>query len=352
MAESVTTTTTKGTKTVSKTVVNERPGRAWVKVKGKWTKPKAPGRDFAWDDNTGWVAKSTAASMYAMPLSIIKSDKELETLFNEAWVDQKAGREWTKEKFQVRLQSTKWYTDKSESQRLYYTLKNDPAQAKEFQNQLDQKQNSIQLLANSNGITLSESEAKELADKALQLGYTDAQLTSVMADYINYNANGTEQAISDMSGSLAGNAGKAEDEIRDWAKRNMTTVSDSWVLGQVREAAKSGWDVSKATDSINNMAKQEFSHWADKLDGITTLDDLAINFKNVISDEFGEQINSITFDNKFLKQAMQAKDDKGMPINTDALRRTLYKTDEWSNVKKNADKIMGAGRDILTRMGF
>lgn len=352
MAESVTTTTTKGTKTVSKTVVNERPGKAWVKVKGKWTKPKAPGRDFAWDDNTGWVAKETAAEVYAMPLALINSDNELKTLFNEAWVDQKAGKEWTKEKFQTRLKSTKWYSDKSESQRLYYTLKNDPAQQEEFKRQVDQKQTSIQLLANSNGINLSLSEAKDLTDKALQLGYTDAELTSFMADYINYNANGTEQAISNMSGSLTGQAGKAEDEIRDWAKRNMVTLSDSEVLGYVRQAAKSGWDIGKATDAVTSMAKQDFSHWADKLDGITSLDSLASNFKNVISDEFGDDINSITFDNKFLKQAMRAKDDKGMPIDSDALRRTLYKTDEWSNVKKNADKIMGAGRDILTRMGF
>lgn len=367
MAESVTTTTTKGNTTVSTTVSKDKPGKAWIANKGKdkaknpWVKPKEPkvkGEEFAWDDNDGWIAKSTSASTlasnneYSMPLAIIDSDESLAALFNEAWLDQKQGREWSKDKFQTRLKSTKWYTERSASQRLYYVLKNDPQQEKEFISQLNKKESNVQALANANGITLTPAEAKELADKSLQLGYTDTQLTAVMASYINYNTTGTAAAISNMSGSLTGNAGKAEDDIRDWAKRNMVTLSDSEVLGYVRQAAVSGWDISKATDAVTNMAKQDFSHWADKLDGITSLDSLASNFKNVISDEFGDDIKSITFDNKFLKQAMRAKDDKGMPIDTDTLRKTLYKTDEWSNVTKNKNKIMGAGRDILTRMGF
>jgi hypothetical protein len=330
------------------------PGKAWVKGKGAdknfWVKPKSPTGDFTWDDNSGWQdrATATAENEYALPLALINSDPELEALFNEAWIDQKAGKEWTQEKFNVRLQGTGWFKNKSEPQRLYYTLKNDPAQAAEFARQVNAKKSSIASLARANGISLSDQDLDKLANTSLEFGYAEDELTSVMADYIDYK----EQDPKALVGSLTGNAGLAEDGIRDWAKRNMITVSDSWIVGQVRNAAKSGWRIDGAKDSINNMAKQQFSHWADQLDADTTLDDLAGGFKNLISDEFDEDVDSITFDNKFLKKAMMATDDKGKPINTETLRRDLYQTDEWSDVIKNKNKLISTGRDILTRMGF
>lgn len=345
------TTTTKvnGVKQTSKTP-RPAPGKAWVKSGSFWVRPKAPAGDFTWDDNAGWQdrATATAENEYALPLALINSDPELKALFDEAWIDQKAGKEWTQEKFNVRLQGTNWYKTKSEPQRLYYTLKNDPAQGAEFFRQVNEERSSIAALALRNGITLSDQDLDKLANTSLEFGYSDDQLSSIMADYIDYK----EQDPKVLVGSLTGNAGIAEDEIRDWAKRNMITVSDSWVIGQIRNAAKSGWNTDGAKDIINNMAKQQFSHWADQLDNETTLDDLAGGFKNVISDEFDEDINSVTFDNQFLKKAMMATDDKGKPINTEALRTDLYKTTEWSNVTKNKNKIMATGRDLLTRMGF
>jgi Tfp pilus assembly protein PilV len=345
-----TTTTKVNGKTQKTQTERAAPGKAWVKSGNFWVRPKAPAGDFTWDDNAGWQdrATATAENEYALPLALINSDPELKALFDEAWIDQKAGKEWTQEKFNVRLQGTNWFKTKSEPQRLYYTLKNDPAQAAEFARQVNAKKSSIASLARANGISLSDQDLDRLANTSLEFGYADDELTSVMADYIDYK----EQDPKALVGSLTGNAGLAEDGIRDWAKRNMITVSDSWIIGQVRNAAKSGWRIDSAQDAINNMARQQFSHWADQLDGNTTLDDLAGGFKNLISDEFDEDVDSITFDNKFLKKAMMATDDKGKPINTETLRRDLYQTDEWSDVTKNKNKLISTGRDILTRMGF
>ena len=364
MAESVTTTTTKGNKTVSKTVTKEQPGKAWVKKDGEWVRPKKPAGKlpaggYAWDDDEGWLDQKTAAlklqagNEYAYPLAIIQSDAELNKLFNDAWLAQKKGQEWSKEKFTVKLQATKWYSKKSASERMYYTLANDPAQRAEFNDQIKEKEAEVISFAKSNGINLSTQEINNLAKDALRLGQTSQQLSSILVGYVNYQTSD----VTEAAGSLFGKAGDAEDSIRDWAKRNGITVSDSYVLGKVREAGgtastNDAWDISKAQDSINKMAKQQYTHWADQLDGTTTLDDLASGFKNTISEEMDLDFNSLDMSNQLVKNAMLAKDDKGMPINSEAVRKTLYKTDEWSNVLKNKNKIMGAGRDILTKMGF
>lgn len=345
------TSTTNGQKTVSKTP-RPAPGPAWVKGTGKnknfWVKPKKPTGDVAWNDAQGWVSSSTTAAAYEMPLAIIKSDAELQGLFDEAWADQKAGKEWSKEKFGVRLQATNWYKTKSESQRKYYTLANDPAQAQEFNSQVTDKKSRIQYLANVNGINVSAAQLEELSRTSLQLGYTDEQLVNVMADYIGY----AEQGVDNVIGSLVGRSGDAEDEIRDWAKRNGVTVSNSWVIDQVRSAAKSNWDIGKAKDYVTTIAKQEFSHWADKLDADTSIDDLAVGFKQMYADEMDTDFKALDINNQFIRKAMQLKDDKGMPVNTDIARKELYKTDDWSNVTKNKNKIVGAGQALLSRMGI
>jgi hypothetical protein len=350
MAESTTTTTTKGKTTVSKTVTNDRPGSAWVKnPKGKWVQPPKPAGDFAWDDNDGWISAAAQADLYKVPLAIIQSDKELTNLFNEAWTAMKNGTEWTKEQFTVRLQSLDWYKTKSASQRNYYTLENDPAQAEEFNKQVGNEKTRVSTLAAKYGTTLSDMELTELSKSSLRDGLNDDQVAGLLSTYISYGT----QTAQDVAGSLFGKAGDVEDTIRDWAKRNGIAVSDSWVLDHVRDAAKSGtFDPSKAKDSITSMAKQQYSHWADKLDGINSLDDLAAGFKNIVSSEMDVDYRTLGMDNKWVQQAMASKDDKGQPISSDSLRKTLYKTDEWASVTKNADKIMNAGQALLSRMGI
>jgi hypothetical protein len=134
------TSTTNGQKTTSKTP-RPAPGSAWKKGTGKnknfWVKPTAPDANSAWDDNKGWVTAASQATAYDIPLSIINSNGELQTLFDEAWAAQKRGEEFTQENFVTRLKSTNWYKSKSEAQRKFYTLSNDSSQAAEFASQIE-----------------------------------------------------------------------------------------------------------------------------------------------------------------------------------------------------------------------
>jgi hypothetical protein len=352
-----TVTTTKGNKSTSVTTSNEALGKAWVKdKKGKWVKPPAPkvaGVDYAWDDNDGWVSKEAQAESYrqdayALPLAVISKDESLTALFNQAWASMKAGAEWSKDEFLVALKATSWYIGKSEAQRKYFALSNDPSQVEEFNKQVGNERSRVAALAAQYGASMTDAQIDELTTTSLRDGLKDTEIAELIPAYINY----ATQDIKEVAGSLFGKAGNVEDTIRDWAKRNGTTVSDTWVLDQVRNSTKGGFDPSKAKDEITRMAKDQYSHWSDRLDGLTTLDDLAAGFKNIISQEMDVDFTTLGMDNKWVKEAMSAKDDKGMPIVGDALRRTLYKSDEWADVKKNTNKIVATGRDILTRMGF
>lgn len=366
MGTTTTTTTTRGNKSVSTTVTKDRLGSAWIPNPNKkaaksnpWVKPAVPSDNgktdsngnviqYAWDDNNGWVSNTAQAAAWKVPLAIIQSVPQLEALFNEAWAAMKKGTEWTEEQFTVRLQALDWYKEKSAAQRKYYYLEHDPAQAEELASQIASTKATVSALAQQLGTTMSDSELTDFATNALRNGLNQDEITSSLSAHISYGG----QSLGQVAGSLFGKAGDLEDGIRDWAKRNGVTVSDSWVLDQVKHAASSGLDISRAKDTITNIAKNTYSHWADKLDGINTLDDLASGIKNIVSDEMDVDYKTLDMNNEYVKAAMQAKDDKGMPIGNDAVRKTLMKTNAWADVEKNKNKLISAGQDILNRMGI
>jgi hypothetical protein len=346
-----TTSTTDGKKTTVKSP-RPKPGAAWTKGTGKnknfWVRPAAPDANSAWDDNKGWVTAASQATAWDIPLAVIKSDPKLEALFNEAWALQKSGQELTKEAFITKLQALDWYKEKSVAQRKYYTLSRDPAQAADFAAQIASNKATVQDVAGMLGATLTDAQAEQIARTNLQNGFNESELKNVIAGYINFVGQTDEEKI----GSLFGLAGETEDDLRRWAKQNNVTVAEDWVLRQVRGVTTGDFTVDKAKDYITNIAKQNYSAWADKIDAFNSVEDLSAGFRQIIATELGESVDKIDLSNKFLDTAMRSTDEKGKPITDQAFVKTLRKTDDWANVSKNKDKIYGLASDILTKFGM
>jgi hypothetical protein len=343
------TSTTNGQKTTSRTP-RPAPGSAWVKGTGKdknfWVKPANKSGEAIWDDNKGWVTKAAQAVNYDIPLAIINSDPELKALFDEAWLAQKNGQEFTQENFTTRLQSLNWFKTKSEAQRKYYTLSRDPAQASEFAKQIGNSRASVQDAAGLLGVSLTDAQADELARTSLQNGLNPSELNNLISGYISYSGQTDEEKI----GSLFGAAGEAEDQIRDWAKKNNVTVANDWVLNQVRGIASQSFDVNKSKDYITNIAKQQYSAWADKLDNFNSVEDLSAGYRQLIATELKENVDNIDLKNVHLDAAMKATDDKGKPIGLQVVAKNLRKLDQWADVNK--DKVYGAANSILSVFGM
>lgn len=342
-----TTSITDGKKTKVKSP-RPKPGEAWKKEGNYWVRPSAPDANSAWDDNKGWITAASQATAWDIPLAIIKSDAKLEALFNEAWAAQKNGEEWTQETFTTKLKALDWYKAKSEAQRKYYTLSKDPAQATEFAAQIAANKATVQDVAGLLGATLTDEQAETVARTNLQNGFNEAELKNFLSSYITFSGQTDEEKI----GSLYGVAGETEDDIRSWAKKNNVPITEDWVLKQVRGVASGDFTIDKAKDFVTNIAKQQYSAWADKLDGTNSVEDLALGYRNLVAKEFGESIENIGINNEFVNNAMLAMDDKGRPITDQTLLKTVRKSDDWANVSKNKEKILSLGQDILTRFGM
>lgn len=294
------------------------------------------------------ISSEELASMYSIPLAVINSDPELKALFDKAWSAEKSGQAWSQEYFTVQLRNTGWYKAKTESQRKYYLLANDPAQAAEFAAQLARSKATVADSAGLLGSTLNDAQLTELAKNNLQFGFNESELRNTIATYISFEGKTDQEII----GSLYGDAGNYEDQIRQWAKDNNVTVSNDWVLGQVKGIVSNDFTVDKSKDYITTIARQQYSGWSDKLDSTTSLLDLSAGYRQLISSEMDTSFDNIDFSNEFLNSAMSATDQSGKPITNDALRVTLRKSDEWADVSKNKDAVIGVANDILSRFGM
>ncbi len=341
------TTTTDGKKSKTKSP-RPSPGKAWKKEGKYWVKPAKPSSNVAWDDNKGWITAAAQATAWDIPLAIINSDPGLKTLFDEAWAAQKRGEEWTQETFITKLKALEWYKTKSDAQRKYYTLSKDPAQAEEFAAQIKANKATVQDVAGLLGATLTDAEADLVARTNLQNGFNEAELKNFLSGYIKF----TGQTDAEKIGSLYGVAGDTEDTLRTWARKNNVTLSEDWILSQVRGVAAGDFTVDKAKDYVNNIAKQQYAAWADKIDNNNSVEDLAAGYRQLVASELGDNIDNITLENEFVNNAMLATDDKGRPITNQALAKTVRKSDAWADVPKNKDKIYGLADDILSKFGM
>jgi hypothetical protein len=345
------TSTVDGKTTTSKTE-RSSPGKAWVrgtgKDKGFWVKPATTEKNVAWDDNKGWVSAASQATAWDIPLAIINSDPKLKALFNEAWTAQKRGEEWTQETFTTKLKQLPWYTSRSEAQRKYYVLSKDPAQAAEFNRQIQANKQTVLDTAGLIGATLTDAQALDIAKRNLQNGFNSSELQNLISSYVSFSGKTDQEKI----GSLFGAAGEAEDEIRRLAKKNNVTLSEDWILAQARGITAGQFDVNKSKDYITNIAKRQYSAWADQIDNNTTVEDLAAGFIQTYASEFGEDTTNVNMKNKYIENAMKSVDDKGRPIDNQAFIKTIRKTNDWANVAKNKEKILGVGQDILKTFGM
>jgi hypothetical protein len=335
----------------------EKPGAAWVwnatfdngkgKKKGKWVKPANPG-NAAWDDNKGWITKESASSEWGYALSVINSPgaEQVQAVFNQAWADLQKGVQWSEQKFINAIQKTDWYMTRSESQRAYFTVKNDPTQAAELEAKILGNMESLRNSAQILGATLTDDELRKLADENLMNGWNQAQIQSNLANYIKYSTDPTTGFQT-----LIGTAGNAEDNIRLFAKKMGVEVDNQFVLDKARLAVQSNNNIQVAEDFIRARAKEKYAAYASELDRYT-VEELSYNFRTTMANLFEVGIDEVSMDDSLIKQAMSLGDGQGGKKNIYEFEKELRKDPRWAKTKNAKESSSNIVNDVLSTFGL
>lgn len=326
----------------------DKPGAAyiWSADKKKWVKPPKPDNSV-WNDTKGWITKEDASSEWGYALSVInaKGAESVKAIFNEAWADLKNGIEWSEAKFINAIQKTKWYMARSESQRVYFKIKNDPTQAIELEAKIVANMESLRTSAELLGATLTDKELRKLADENLMNAWNSDQINSNLQDYIKYSKDPTTGFQT-----LIGGAGNAEDKIRNFAKSMGIQVDDAWVLEKSRLASSTN-DTQAAEDWIRARAKEKYAAYAAELD-TSTVDELSYNYRSSMANLLELGTSEISMDDPLIKQAMAVGDGAGNKKNLWDFEKELRKDPRWAKTKNARESSQGVVNDVLSTFGL
>ena len=251
--------------------------------------------------------------------------------------------EWSEDKFKLELKKTNWYQTRSASQQEWDTLENDPARKAEYDSRIAEAKSALKASADSMGATISDADLTKLARESLRNDWKDSQVRSAVSAYVGYTTDPTTGIKS-----LFGEAGTNEDDLRTYAEKMGVSVTDDWVLQNVKNAASTGAGIDASKDWIRSRSKEKYGIWANDLnDPNTTVDDLSYNYRTTMANMLEIGIDEVDMNNPMIQQIMMNGDGSGNKATLFDFQKQLRLDPRWAKTKTAQEQSTNVVNSVL-----
>lgn len=287
-------------------------------------KEKLPAAAAAQEQTTADLAAN-----YQWSLALLNSSPELQKLFRQA-----VKNGWTGPRFAAELQDTSWFQKHAASWRTNEIQRlTDPAT---WNAARKSNRATVEDAAAKMGAVLTGPQMKRLADDAMALGWTEAQMQNHLGEYIKLQKTGPN------SGMYGGNAGQQYTALKQAALRNGYEIPkgsiDQW-LGSI---AKGDSTVDDYAQMMRRQAAAAYPSLKDELLAGADLDDLAAPYRQTMSRLLEIPPERIDLNDTTLRKGLSQKDSKGnhttMPLYD--YEDEIRKDSRWQYTQNAKDSIM------------
>lgn len=204
---------------------------------------------------------------YGLAYALFKAFPELNRLLEKA-----VAQNWDPGKFQVELRQTDWFKNHSDVWRQNIALKySDPGS---YAERLANSQTTLDNLAGAFDADLSNKARRRLAERALLLGWDEAQLRDVLASHVRPGKDGHYE----------GELSTIETQLRNTALRNGVRLNREQLRGWMRAIVRGDSSQEQYQRVIRSMAARQFDHFADQINGGVDLADIAQPYIQTMAD--------------------------------------------------------------------
>ena len=193
------------------------------------------------------------------------------------------------------------------------------------------------------GIHLDEATLSDYAQRAYDLGFSDDQFDQMI--------------IKDSkTGKIGGNIGGNTLQLQGYA--NSFGVGKYFNTDYWDQKKKDLFAGNITTDDIQSdirsLAASSFPAYAEQINAGVSLDAISSAYKASIASVLEVNPNSITYDNKYLKQALQTVGADGKPMAKPIwqFEKELRSTNEWQYTNNARDSIDSMGLKVLRDWGL
>lgn len=250
--------------------------------------------------------------------------------------------QWSTAKFTAELQSLPWYQNHGAKWRLDRTK--ELADHGTWKVEYEAKQAALAKTAQEMGATLTPNDIKQLALQQQRGQWDDTQMQHILASHIQTTAEG----------GLFGQAGAAEDKLREYAGQMGISMPDSFFYNAVQADAEGTMTVDAAADHIKAMAASTYAPWADKINAGQSVKDLANPYIQSMSNTLEIPETEISLQDPTLRKAITNTTTTGDP-NMSPLwqfEKDLRQDPRWKQTKNAQDLAANSGTDILKAWGL
>ena len=282
------------------------------------------------------ISQQTLAEEFGFALSVLKSDPDLNTLFTNAVA---VGYDQTR--FNAELMNTGWYKKHGETWRNASVLKSaDPAT---YATKLAQSKASVGTLAAQMGAAMTPGTLAQMAETSLMLGWDSNQVQAHLGTYVKH-----------VNGTMLGQAGQWETELKGYAADNNVKISNSWIETNLQGAVRGAQTFNDVKNKVQNLAISAYPNLADRLRQGETVATIAEPYRQSMASILELNPESLTIGDPKIQHALVTRDKNGAPV-----MQTLYdfetgvrKDSRWLKTKNAQDASMAATSKILSDLGL
>lgn len=284
------------------------------------------------------TSEAETAASFGWSISFFNSIPELKKLIGQATKDG-----WSPARFTAALQGTNWFRTTTESQRKYVTLKStDPAS---FKQQIDEGYYQVQTLARSMGAAISPAWARQVADTALRLGWSQDHLRQYMM---------TQTKVDKKGNYAGGQAAQLQSQFRSLTEQYGVNVSEGLIQQWVRSGIVGGETPESVRAKVQNMAASKYVALADRIRAGETVQEIADPYVQSYGKLLEVNGQNISLDDPLIQRALQAKDAKGKPTTQTVydFENTLRNDPRWAKTDNARDQMSATANSILQSFGL
>jgi hypothetical protein len=200
---------------------------------------------------------------------------------------------------------------------------------------------SVQRTATKYGISLSDTETKNLAAQSIKQGWDAATL-------------GEEVARKGRVEGVTGETAKAIDDLREYANAYGIQYNDDWYASATKSVLEGRESLETFQNTIRDVAKSRYGGFASQIDSGLTTKQAASPYIQSMATILELDPNSIGLNDPTLTKALTAVNEQGVPAVVPLWQfdRDLKNDERYKYTKNAQNDYVGTGYEVLQTLGF
>jgi hypothetical protein len=182
--------------------------------------------------------------------------------------------------------------------------------------------------------------------QALYNGWDDAQVRNALAGMLDFSAGG----------HFGGEAGQAEQELRNYAGQMGVSLSDNTLKTWLRSLVAGNHSIEDYQAYIQNNAELAFPAFSKQIKSGVTVRQIADPYIQSMGNILEINPNSIDLQNATIRKALTQVDDQGQATGTGVpiwqFENSLRQDPRWLQTNNAREQINGVAHSVLKDFGF